>query len=197
MSKLYFRYGAMGSSKTANALMVRYNYEEKGKNALLLKPALDSREGESVVRSRMGLEYPCEYVEEFLERTRDKRDWSDIDAIIVDEAQFLSVEQVERFSDIVDYDKVPVICYGLRTDFASHLFPGSMRLMELADRIEEIPTVCWCGRRAHFNARIADGKIVREGEQVFIGANESYISLCRKHYKEGKLSGISPHSHIS
>ena len=187
MSKLYFRYGAMGSSKTANALMVRYNYEEKGKNAILLKPELDSREDEKVVRSRMGLEYPCEYVEEFLERTADKKDWSDIDAIVVDEAQFLTKEQVERFSDIVDYKGVPVICYGLRTDFSSSLFPGSMRLMELADKIEEIPTVCWCGKRAHFNGRIADGKIVREGEQVYIGANESYISLCRRHFKEGKL----------
>lgn len=187
MSKLYFRYGAMGSSKTANALMVRYNYEEKGKNAILLKPMLDNRDGEKIVKSRMGLEYPCEFVEEFLERTENKTDWSDIDAIIVDEAQFLTAEQVERFSDIVDYDGVPVICYGLRTDFASVLFPGSMRLMELADKIEEIPTVCWCGKRAHFNARIADGKIVREGEQVFIGANESYISLCRRHFKEGEL----------
>ncbi|MBQ7583313.1 MAG: thymidine kinase [Lachnospiraceae bacterium] len=187
MSKLYFRYGAMGSSKTANALMVRYNYEEKGKNAVLLKPMLDNRDGEKVVRSRMGLEYHCEFVEDFLEETRDKKDWSDIDAIIVDEAQFLTSGQVERFSDIVDYGGVPVICYGLRTDFASVLFPGSMRLMELADKIEEIPTVCWCGKRAHFNARIADGRIVREGEQVFIGANESYISLCRRHFKEGKL----------
>ena len=187
MAKLIFRYGAMGSSKTANALMVRYNYEEKGKNAIILKPMLDSREGEKVVRSRMGLEYPCEYVEDFLEKTKDKQDWSDIDAIIVDEAQFLTAQQVERFSDIVDYGGVPVICYGLRTDFTSVLFPGSMRLMELADKIEEIPTVCWCGKRAHFNARIADGRIVREGEQVFIGANESYISLCRKHFKEGIL----------
>ncbi len=189
MSKLYFRYGAMGSSKTANALMVRYNYEEKGKNAVLLKPMLDNRDGERVVRSRMGLEYSCGFVEDFLRDTKDKKDWSDIDAIIVDEAQFLTAEQVERFSDIVDYGGVPVICYGLRTDFASVLFPGSMRLMELADKIEEIPTVCWCGRRAHFNARIADGRIVREGEQVFIGANESYISLCRRHFKEGKLQG--------
>lgn len=187
MSKLYFRYGAMGSSKTANALMVRYNYEEKGKKAVLLKPSLDKRDGERVVRSRMGLEAPCLFVEEFLEDTKDKKDWSDIDAIIVDEAQFLTKEQVERLSDIVDYDGVPVICYGLRTDFSSTVFPGALRLMELADKIEEIPTVCWCGKRAHFNARIADGKIVREGEQVFLGANESYISLCRKHFKEGRL----------
>lgn len=189
MSKLYFRYGAMGSSKTANALMVRYNYEEKGKNAVLLKPALDRRDGERIVRSRMGLEYPCEYVEDFLEATKDKTDWSDIDAIVVDEAQFLSREQVERLSDIVDYNGVPVICYGLRTDFSSTIFPGSLRLIELADKIEEIPTVCWCGKRAHFNARVSDGRIVREGEQVFLGANESYISLCRKHFKEGILHG--------
>ncbi|MCR5237677.1 MAG: thymidine kinase [Lachnospiraceae bacterium] len=187
MSKLYFRYGAMGSSKTANALMVRYNYEEKGKNAVLLKPLLDNRDGDKVVRSRMGLEYDCEFVEDFLEKNKDKKDWSDIDAIIVDEAQFLTKEQVESFSDIVDYAGVPVICYGLRTDFSSSLFPGSLRLMELADKIEEIPTVCWCGKRAHFNARISDGRIVREGEQVFIGANESYISLCRRHFKEGIL----------
>lgn len=177
----------MGSSKTANALMVRYNYEEKGKNAVLLKPLLDNRDGDKVVRSRMGLEYGCEFVEDFLEKNKDKKDWSDIDAIIVDEAQFLTKEQVESFSDIVDYAGVPVICYGLRTDFSSSLFPGSMRLMELADKIEEIPTVCWCGKRAHFNARISDGRIVREGEQVFIGANESYISLCRRHFKEGIL----------
>ena len=94
-----------------------------------------------------------------------------------------------RSVSLLDFGGVPVICYGLRTDFSSSLFPGSMRLMELADKIEEIPTVCWCGRRAHFNARIADGRIVREGEQVFIGANESYISLCRRHFKEGRLSG--------
>lgn len=192
MAKLYFRYGAMGSSKTANALMVRYNYEEKGKNAVLLKPSLDRRDGERVVKSRMGIEYPCEFVEDFLEETKDKSDWSDIDAIIVDEAQFLTEKQVERFSDIVDYDGVPVICYGLRTDFTRSLFPGSLKLMELADKIEEIPTVCWCGKRAHFNARIADGKIVREGEQVFLGANESYISLCRKHHKEGRITADTP-----
>ena len=187
MSKLYFRYGAMGSSKTANALMVRYNYEEKGKNAVLLKPVLDSRDGDKVVRSRMGLDYPCEFVEDFLEETKDRTDWSGIDAIIVDEAQFLTAEQVERFSDIVDYGGVPVICYGLRTDFSSVLFPGSMRLMELADKIEEIPTVCWCGSGACCNTRILDGRVVKSGEQVFLGGNESYIALCKKHYKEENL----------
>ncbi len=194
MSKLYFRYGAMGSSKTANALMVWDNYYEKGKNAVLLKPSMDSRDGERIVKSRMGLEAQCEFVEEFLSRTADKKDWSDIDAIVVDEAQFLTKEQVERFSDIVDDHEVPVICYGLRTDFTGSLFPGSMRLMELSDKIEEIPTVCWCGRRAHFNARIADGHIVREGEQVFLGANESYISLCRRHFKAGVLCAPHPNT---
>ena len=193
MAKLYFRYGAMGSSKTANALMVRYNYEEKGQHAVLLKPRLDNRDGATVLQSRIGLSAECEFVEDFLARTRDKEDWTDVAAIIVDEAQFLTKEQVEQLSDLVDFRDVPVICYGLRTDFTSSLFDGSRRLLELADRIEEIPTVCWCGRRAHFNARFADGKIVRTGAQVMLGANDSYVSLCRKHFKEGKLYGAERH----
>ncbi len=201
MAKLYFRYGAMGSSKTANALMVRYNYEEKGQYAAMLKPRIDDRDGATRVSSRIGLSAEASFVEDFLaeaERnwfpflrdgalTRQEGDWDRYAAIIVDEAQFLTARQVEELSDIVDYFDIPVICYGLRTDFTSSLFEGARRLMELADRIEEIPTVCWCGRRAHFNARFADGKIQRTGRQIVLGANESYVSLCRRHFKEGKL----------
>ena len=201
MAKLYFRYGAMGSSKTANALMVRYNYEEKGQYAVMLKPRIDDRDGATRVWSRIGLSAEASFVEDFLaeaERnwfpflrdgvlTRQEGDWNRYAAIIVDEAQFLTARQVEALSDIVDYFDIPVICYGLRTDFTSSLFEGARRLMELADRIEEIPTVCWCGRRAHFNARFADGKIQRTGRQIVLGANESYVSLCRRHFKEGKL----------
>ena len=114
-----------------------------------------------------------------------------MDAVLVDEAQFLSPEEVDTLSDLVDFYNIPVICYGLRTDFLNHLFPGSRRLMEIADIIEEVPTVCWCGRRAQCNTRYADGKIVREGAQIFLGSNESYVALCRKHYKEGKLWKLS------
>ena len=101
--------------------------------------------------------------------------------------QFLSPEEVDTLSDIVDFYEIPVLCYGLRADFRTRLFPGSMRLMEIADVIEEVPTVCWCGKRAQCNTRYANGKIVREGAQIFLGSNESYVALCRKHYKEGKL----------
>ena len=174
MAKLYFRYGAMGSSKTANALMVRYNYEEKGQHAVLLKPRFEKRDGENIIRSRIGLQAEALFAEDFLDACRDRTDWTGIAAIIVDECHFLDPSYVDQLAFIVDtYD----------------VFAASKRLMELADRLEEVPTVCWCGRRAHFNARFVDGKIVRDGEQFMLGANESYTSLCRKHYMEGRLKG--------
>lgn len=196
MAKLYFRYGAMGSSKSANILMVRYNYEERGQYAVLLKPRTDNRDGEHEIQSRIGLSAPAEYVDEFLKEIAEF--WDDetseytyhgkkVDAILVDEAQFLSPEEVDTLSDIVDFYNIPVLCYGLRTDFLNHLFPGSRRLMEIADVIEEVPTVCWCGKRAQCNTRYANRKIVREGAQIMLGSNESYVALCRKHYKEGRL----------
>ena len=183
MAKLIFRYGAMGSSKTANALMVRYNYLEKGKNVVILKPKCENRDGEKVIRSRIGLEAECDFAEDFL----DSYSGEHFDAIIVDEVQFLIPEDIDRLSDLVDTHGITVICYGLRTDFRSELFPGAKRLMEIADDIEQIKTICWCGKRAHFNARILDGQMVTEGEQVQLGGNESYTALCRKHYKQGKI----------
>ncbi len=189
MAKLYFRYGAMGSSKTANALMVNYNYAERGCRSLMLKPRLENRDGERIIRSRIGLECECRYVEEFLEDAdRDRTSVEQYDALIVDEAQFLSEEQVDRFAGIVDEYGIPVICYGLRTDFRAKMFPGSKRLMEIADKIEEVKTVCWCGKKATHNARVFNGKIVRSGEQVMMGGNESYIALCRKHFNMGMLT---------
>lgn len=192
MAKLYFRYGAMGSSKTANALMVRYNYMERGQKVLMLKPKTDNRDGlDKVVSSRIGISAPCEYIEEFVSFAKENwhtpQDASGYACIIVDEAQFMTGEEADFMAWIVDFLGVPVICYGLRTDFQGHLFPGSARLFELADVIEQIPTVCWCGKKAHFNARFIDGRIVREGEQVLIGGNESYIALCRLHYMLGWL----------
>ena len=185
MAKLIFRYGAMGSSKTANALMVRYNYYERDKKVVLLKPRCEDRDGSKVIKSRIGLEEPCEFAEDFLENYSGEL----YDCIIVDEVQFLAPEIIDRLSDLVDTYGITVICYGLRTDFQSHLFPGAQRLMELADDIEQIRTICWCGKRAHFNARLLNGEMVTEGEQVQLGGNESYISLCRKHYKLRMIEG--------
>lgn len=182
MAKLYFRYGAMGSSKTANAIMVHYNYQEMGQEALMVKPALERRDGDCQVSSRSGLSCPCVYMEDLagIDVTR-------YDCVIVDEAQFLSREQVEQLVHIVDDLNVPVIAYGLRADFRGELFPGSACLLAWADTIEEVKTVCWCGRKATFNTRVLGGKVVRQGEQVFLGGNESYVSLCRRHWAEGNL----------
>ena len=182
MAKLYFRYGAMGSSKTANAIMVDYNYRERGQKSLILKPQLDTRDGGHVVASRSGLCAPCLYFEEL-----DTINPKDYDCIIVDEAQFLTKEQVQRLVDIVDRLNVPVICYGLRADFQQNLFECSKWLLAWADTIEEVKTVCWCGRKATCNARISGGKVIKAGEQILLGGNESYISLCRKHWTEGRM----------
>lgn len=186
MAKLYFRYGAMGSSKTANAVMVQYNYRERGRDVLMLKPKLDTRDGERLVRSRCGLEAQCRYVEEL-----DEIDLTGIACVIVDEANFLTAQQVRRLVDIADERDIPVICYGLRTDFRGELFEGSRELLRWADTIEEIKTICWCGRKATFNARTQDGKVVREGEQILLGGNSRYTSLCRKHWREGKLGPVN------
>ena len=186
MAKLYFRYGAMGSSKTANALMVGYNYYERGKTALLVKPQLDDRDGEGYVASRMGLRQKCDFVEHLVTMTPEEI--RKYDCIIVDEAQFCTKEQVEFLVHIVDDLSVPVICYGLRTDFQRNLFSGSMWLLAWADVIEEIKTVCWCGKAATCNARFNEkGEMITQGDQVVLGANDSYIALCRKHHRRGML----------
>lgn len=184
MANLYFRYGAMGSSKTANALMVAYNYKERGKKVLLAKPLTDTREV-GVMHSRIGLEQPCISVEELVQMNDVAL--KTYDCFIIDEAQFCRKSDVEFFVHIVDDLEIPVICYGLRADFQQNLFEGSQWLLAWADKIEEIKTVCWCGKGARCNARIdAKGRIIRAGEQVMVGANKSYIALCRKHFREGK-----------
>lgn len=184
MAKLYFRYGAMSSSKTANALMVKYNYGERGQNALLVKPAIDVRDGVRTVKSRCGLSSECVLFHE-MDMAAIKR--GDYDCIIVDEAQFLSKDEVQLLTDIVDEYNVPVICYGLRTDFQGNFFEGSHWLMAWADTIEEIKTICWCGRKATMVARVVDGKFVKSGEQILVGGDDMYVSLCRRHYNEGSL----------
>ena len=186
MAQLYFRYGVMGSSKTANALMVRYNYEERGQEALLVKPELDQRDGARFVASRAGLSHPCIYFSDL--RSMDPAALKSYACIIVDEAQFLTREEVRYLTGLVDEQNIPVICYGLRADFKGELFPGSQELLSCADIIEEIKTICWCGKKATYNARFDEnGTVLKEGEQVVLGANDRYIGLCRKHWKEGNL----------
>lgn len=186
MAKLYFRYGVMGSSKTANALMVRYNYEERGQDALLVKPAVDQRDGARFVASRAGLSHPCIYFSDLMGMT--PRQLKPYACIIVDEAQFLTKEEVMYLVYLVDDLGIPVICYGLRADFKGDLFPGSEALLVMADKLEEVKTVCWCGRKATFNARFDhSGKVLKEGAQVVLGANDKYIGLCRRHWMAGDL----------
>lgn len=185
MGKLYFRYGAMGCSKTANALMVAFNYEEKGLKPLVLKPKIENRDGEKIIKSRIGISRECGFVEDFifsdLKTTLSKV--AEYDCIIIDEVQFCTIEQVEMFYKIVKGLNMPVLCYGLKTDFQLNYFPASETLLKLADITEKLRTVCWCGEGAECNARIDEkGNVVRSGNQIMLGGNESYISLCQKHY---------------
>ena len=186
MAQLYFKYGAMGASKTANALMTRFNYEERGQQTLMVKPRLDTRDGDHLVASRIGLSYPCVYFDEL--KQMSIMELQQNACIIVDEAQFLTREEVMHLVYLVDDLEIPVICYGLRADFKGELFPGSEALLVLADKLEEIKTICWCGRKATFNARFdSTGNVLKEGEQVVLGANDQYIGLCRKHWRSGDL----------
>ena len=187
MAKLYFYYGAMGSSKTANALMAQYNYIERGQKALLAKTNIDTRDGSHIIRSRIGLSKECSLLSDVCAMSDDEI--REFDALIVDEIQFATREQIDHLAYIVDYLDVPVLCYGLRTDFQLNLFEGSARLMAIADNIKEVKTICWCGRKATCNARYNKNGIVREGSQVMLGANDEYIALCRKHFLEGNLYG--------
>lgn len=185
MAKLYYYYGAMNSSKTANALMTHFNYEEVGQKALLCKTETDTRDGARIIRSRIGLQMECVLLKELLLMTETQI--REYDCIIVDEVQFATPEQIDFLSDVVDFFDVPVVCYGLRADFQNNLFPGSERLIAIADTISEIKTVCWCGKKATCNARYNAQGIVRDGEQVVLGANDNYVALCRKHFKMGML----------
>ena len=182
MAKLYFKYGAMGSSKTAQALITKFNYEERNMKVLLLKPAIDDRDGANTVKSRIGLEKEAVAVreEENLYEKYEK-EYPDCNVIIVDECQFLTPAQVDQLSDIVIDKQIPVLCFGLATDFTTHLFPGSKRLFEIAESISEIKSICTCGAKATVNARLDDnGKVVTEGSQVCIGGNNRYVAMCRK-----------------
>ena len=184
MAKLYFKYGVMGSSKSAQALITKFNYEEQGMTVWLIKPSVDTRDGADLIRSRIGLENRARVItpdEDILEAYRAA---GKHDVIIADEAQFFTPEQIDQLRALVDEDDLPVLCFGLRTDFLTHFFPGARRLMELADSITEIKTICTCGRKATVNARIdGNGRIVTEGAQVMLGGNDSYVAMCHSCWK--------------
>ncbi len=188
MSKVYFRYAAMNAGKSTQLLQVRHNYHERHQRTLLLKPHIDNRDGQDVVKPRIGglvarvdaLLFPDTDVRLLVEENRETS--GRLDCILVDEAQFLTPVQVKQLCEVADFLNVPVMCYGLRTDFRGELFAGSAVLMALADDIEELKTICWCGKKATLNARMLDGHVQHEGPQVLIGGNETYTSLCRKHW---------------
>ena len=195
MAKLYFKYGAMGSSKTAQALITKYNYEENDMKVWLIKPSADTRDGADILRSRIGLQAAVEVMipgRDIYEAYAKEHD-GNCHAVIVDECQFMTEEQIDQLRAIVNDFSVPVLCFGLRTDFQCKLFPGSRRLMEVADTIQEIKTICDCSAKATVNARIdGDGYIVTEGTQVVLGGNDSYIAMCHKCY----IRGIREHKVI-
>lgn len=191
--KLYFRYGTMGSAKTALLLTTAYNFEERGMRYVCFKPVVDTRESTNVIRSRIGIERECRWIyhdTDLYEMARQmcEEDKAVTDWILVDEAQFLTADQVDQLARVVDDFGSNVICYGLRTDFRSNLFEGSRRLFEIADTIDEIKSTCTCGRKTIINARIdRNGDFVEEGEQVEIGGDERYMAVCRKCWRNKRI----------
>ena len=191
--KLYFRYGTMGSAKTALLLTTAYNFEERKMRYLCLKPVIDTRDKKNVIRSRIGIERECRWIypesnlyediKQYFRETGAIVDW-----LLVDEAQFLTAAQVDQLSMVVDDFGSNVICYGLRTDFKTHLFEGSQRLFEIADTIDEIKSTCTCGHKTIVNARIdGNGDILTEGQQVEIGGDDRYIAVCRKCWRNRRI----------
>ncbi len=180
MAKLYFKYGTMGSSKTAQALITKFNYEERGMKTVLIKPSVDTRDGKNICKSRIGLSAEALTVNKSVNLFKLIKDMK-VDVVIVDECQFLTEDQVDQLADVVMEMDVPVLCFGLRADFQTHLFPGSKRLFEIADSITEIKYICECGNKAVVNARLDEnGRVVTEGSQVLIGGNDRYVAMCRK-----------------
>ena len=185
MAKLYFKYGAMGSSKSAQALITKFNYEEQGMSVWLIKPSVDTRDGADIIRSRIRLDSHAQIITPEQDIVAAYRAARKHNVIIADEAQFFTPQQIDQLRSLVDEEDLPVLCFGLRTDFLTHFFPGACRLMELADSITEIKTICKCGRKATVNARIdGSGRIVTQGNQVMLGGNDSYVAMCHSCWKK-------------
>ena len=199
MAKLYFRHGTVGSAKTLNLLAVAHNYRQQGKNVFLIKPALDTRFGQEIIKSRAGLEMSADILV-YPETNLLENSFEGISCLLVDEAQFLSATVIEQLRVITLKKDIPVICYGLRTDFRARLFEGSLRLMELADSIEEIKATChYCNRKSIMNLKHVNGVASIDGPSVQLGAEERYFPVCYKCYcsqldeakiKEGELTSV-------
>lgn len=190
MAQLYYRYSTMNAGKSIELIKVAYNYEERGKRVLVLVPSVDDRYGTGVVASRIGVSREATMVNEetnLLKLFMGENEKEKIDCVLVDECQFLLKHHVQELVEIVDSYDTPVLAYGLKNDFRNELFEGSYYMLVYADKIEEIKTICWCGRKATMVARLVDGKFVKTGEQIVIGGNDMYVSLCRKHYNDGRL----------
>jgi thymidine kinase len=196
MAKLYFKYGAMGSSKTANALITKFNYEERGMRVWLIKPAIDTRDGAGVIRSRIGLEAEAQIIGAETDIYAEFAQRKDCHVIIADECQFFTEGQIDQLRCIVDELDIPVLCFGLRTDFMTRQFSGSRRLFEVADSITEIKTICTCGKKAIVNARIdGAGRVVTTGGQILLGGNDSYVAMCHSCWKQAIASQESESAH--
>lgn len=194
MASLYFKFAAMNSGKSTQLLQAHYNYVERGMHPLAMTAALDHRAGTGTISSRLGITSPARTFDATTDIYADIATLhasQKIDALLIDEAQFLSRAQVEQCARLVDDLRIPVLCYGLKTDFMGRLFAGSEALLCYADNIEEIKAICWCGRKAIMTARLVNGSMAREGEQVAIGGNEMYTSLCRKHFMRGEASATA------
>jgi len=191
MAQLYYRYSTMNAGKSLEVIKVAHNYEERGKNVLCLVPATDDRDDSAgIINSRIGLKREASLVYEdtnILEMFMKMHSNKAINCVLVDECQFLKKHHVQELAEIVDSFDVPVLSYGLKNDFKNELFEGSYYMLIYADKIEEIKTICWCGRKATMIARVSNGKIVKQGEQIMVGGNEMYVSLCRKHYNDARL----------
>ena len=190
MAQLYYKYSTMNAGKSIELIKVAYNYEERGKRILTLVPAVDDRYGTGLITSKIGLQREAVIVSEetdILDLFVEKNDDRKIDCVFIDECQFLKKHHVEELVEIVDGYEIPVLAYGLKNDFRNRLFEGSYYMLIYADKIEEIKTICWCGRKATMVARIVDGKVVKQGGQIQIGGNDMYVSLCRKHYNDGRI----------
>ncbi|MDD7511731.1 MAG: thymidine kinase [Peptostreptococcaceae bacterium] len=190
MAQLYYRYSTMNAGKSIELIKVAYNYEERGKRVLTLVPSLDNRYGTGVITSRIGIQREGIIISpetNILDIFMDEDSKAKVDCVLIDECQFLRKHHVQELVEVVDSFGVPVLAYGLKNDFRNELFEGSYYMLVYADKIEEIKTICWCGRKATMVARVVDGQFVKRGEQVVIGGNDMYVSLCRKHYNDGRL----------
>ena len=195
MAKLYFNYSAMNAGKSTVLLQASHNYHEQGMATYLLTARLDDRAGSGVIASRIGIAADAERfgeADDLKDMITSHHNTNPIDCVLVDEAQFLSPEQVWQLSEVSDDLGIPVMCYGLRTDFQGKLFPGSATLLSIADDLREIRTICWCGKKAIMVVRLdASGRPVEDGDQVEIGGNDKYLSLCRKHWRQRDLGSSS------